>query len=808
MSKETSETSRRRPWRAVLTWGWRVFATVLMLSGLAMIGVALTIRHFEAGLPGMDEVQRYTPPQVTRIMARDGTLLGEDFVERRTVVPVGDIPPHVKLAFLAAEDASFYEHQGLDYPGMLRAIWVNLRSQSSRQGASTITQQVVKNVLLTQDRTYERKIKEVILARRIEQELSKDQILELYLNHIYFGHGRYGVEEASRYYFGKGVQHLTLGEAALLASVPKGPTRYSPREHLDRALERRGYVLSQLEHKGFLDSAAIDDAREEEVHLAAESDASAELAPEALAEVRRQLKAIVGERAERGGFVVTTTIDPKLQATARKAVRDSLDAYDKRRKNTAPVRKPKTKPAFFEGDPTKEKRAVYLAEVTGADDARNEVFVRVGTVRGRVALAQAERYNPGKLAASAFAEPGAALRVSLVAPGKPDAGGALTNATFRLELGPQGALVAIDLRTRDVLALVGSYEGPRAGFDRATQAKRQPGSTFKPFVYGAALKSGKVTPATLLPTDPAVLEGYRPKNYDKSADGEPKRAREALAKSVNVSAVWLGQQVGPKSVADLAGALGIESELGATPSLALGAYEVSPREMAAAYASIAAGGVYEAPRLISRIVGPNGEEIALPAAPPRRVAMSAAEAYVLTDLLKSVVKEGTGRGAQVLRRPIAGKTGTSNEVRDAWFAGFSTEIACVVWTGYDDRTPLGAGESGGATALPAFVEFMRVAHQGVPSTEFPVPGGVERALVDPKTGLRAREGQEDALSEIFLAGTDPKDTAPEPAGEGGGGGGEPSGPSPEGSASPDKGPLEEPPPLLKPAPSPGVPETQ
>jgi penicillin-binding protein 1A len=800
MPSQNEPKDERPLLRRVLFWTWRVLGTLLILSGLGMTGIALTIRHYEAGLPNTEQVKRYTPPQVTRILARDGTLLGEDFVERRTVVSIGEVPAHVKLAFLAAEDASFYDHEGLDYPGMLRAIWVNLRSQTSRQGASTITQQVVKNVLLTQDRTYERKIKEVILARRIEQTLTKDEILELYLNYIYFGHGRYGVEEASRYYFGKGVHDLSLGEAALLASVPKGPTHYSPREHLDRALERRKYVLDQIEAKHFLDPNAIAVARDEEVHIAPESEATPELAPEALAEVRRVLREVAGERAERGGFVVTTTIDPKLQASARKAVRDGLDGYDKRRKNVAPFKKPKNKPTFFEGDPTTEKAIAYVAEVTGADDAKNELFIRVGTVRGRVALSQAQRYNPNKLPASQFAEPGAPLRVSLLTPGKADADGKLKSALFKLEIGPQGALVALDVRTREILAMVGSYEGPRGGFDRATSAHRQPGSTFKSFVFGAALKSRKASPATLLPTDPAVLEGYRPKNYEKSGDLEPKRAREALAKSVNVSAAWLGSQVGPESVAELATSLGIESKLGATPSIALGAYEVSPREMANAYASIAAGGSYEEPRLVTKIVGPDGVEIPMVPLAPRVQAMTAAEAYVLTDMMKSVVKEGTGRAAQALRRPIAGKTGTSNEVRDAWFAGYSTEIACVVWTGYDDRTPLGAGESGGATALPAFVEFMRAAHQGVPPTDFPIPPGIERASIDPKTGLLAREGQEDAIAEIFLAGTEPKDTAPEPAGEGGG---EPGTPPAEPSASPSappaesqKPPVEEPPPVL------------
>ncbi|NUP11325.1 MAG: PBP1A family penicillin-binding protein [Polyangiaceae bacterium] len=764
-----ASAERRRLVRRTLKWARRVLVTLLLLSGLAMIAVALLIRHYSEGLPATSELKHYTPPQTTRILARDGTLLGEEFVERRTVVPLDTIPSHVKLAFLAAEDASFYEHPGLDYPGMLRAIWVNLRSHGSRQGASTITQQVVKNVLLTQERTYERKIKEVILARKIEQELSKDEILELYLNHIYFGHGRYGVEEASRYYFGKGVHDLTLGEAAVLAGVPKGPSRYSPREHLDAATGRRVYVLKQMVEKGFVKEELADEAKDEPVVLAPEPEQTSELAPEALAEVRRVLRDTLGEQALRGGYVVTTSIDPKLQAEARKALRDGLDAYDKRQKITAPLKKPKKMPLLYEGDPTKDDTAkVFMAEVTGGDDAKNELFVRVGTVRGRVSLSNTERYNPTKLPASKFAEPGTPVRVSFApVQGKPKEEGALPS--FKLELGPQAAIVAIDVRTREILALAGSYEGARAGFDRATQAQRQPGSSFKPFTYAVAIHDRKMTPATLLPTDPNVLKDdkYKPKNYDPNSAGEPKRARVGLAQSVNVSAAWLVKQVGADPVAQLARDLGIET----TPlaevrsnetkftgeSIALGAYEVKPRELANAYASLAAGGVYEQAHIVVKIVGPDGREVPIPRPESKRV-LTDAEAYVVTDMMKSVVADGTGRGAKVLKRPIAGKTGTSNKARDAWFAGYSTDVACVAWTGFDDGAPLGAGESGGVTSLPIFVSFMRVAHQGKPATDFPVPAGITRATIDPKTGLLAKPEQEDALSEVFLAGTEPTET--------------------------------------------------
>jgi len=764
-SSDLRSKSRVPPKRSAgrIAWQWaqRIFVTLLLLSGFAMIAGALALRHYEAELPANEDLRKYSPPQVTRILARDGTLLGEDYVERRTVVKLDDIPAHVKLAFLAAEDASFYEHEGLDYPGMLRALYKNLRSQSSKQGASTITQQVVKNVLLTQDRTYKRKIQEVILSRKMEQEMSKDEILELYLNQIYFGHGRYGVEEASRYYFGKHVAQLSLAEAAVLASIPKGPTIYSPREHLDRAVERSGYVLRQMEEKGFASPDAIAAAREEKVMVAPETSAAGELAPEVITEARRVLRDIVGADADKGGYTVTTSIDPKLEASARKALRDALDAHAKRQKLLAPVKKPKGKLVYFEGDPASEKQATYVAEVTGADDAKNELFVRVGTLRGKVSLAHEDRYNPDKLPASKFAEVGAPLRVSVLALGKTGEDGVQTSPSFQLELGAEGAVVLVDVRTREIVAMVGGYEGQRGALDRATNAHRQPGSTFKPFTYSYAIHSKKLTPASLVPIDPAALEGYRPKNYDKKG-GDPVRLRFALTNSINVAAAWIIGQVGPANVAAWATSLGIESKLGATPSLALGAYEVTPRELAGAYSSFAAGGIVDSPRLITKIVGPDGEEIPLPPREAPHRAMTPAEAFITTDLLKSVVNEGTGKGAKVLRRPIAGKTGTSNEVRDAWFAGYSTDYTCVAWVGFDDRKTLGPGESGAVAALPAFVELMRTAHQGLPATDFPIPEGVSRATIDPKTGLLARAAQDDAMSEVFLPGTEPTETAKDP----------------------------------------------
>jgi penicillin-binding protein 1A len=795
-----------RPKRSRLAvWAQRLGIGLLAIVVAAAVGAALVLRHYEADLPSLRALKSYNPPQVTRVLARDGQLLGELFVERRTLVGIEAIPAQMKLAALAAEDANFYQHTGLNYVGLLRAVLVNLRGGRLRQGGSTITQQVIKNVLLTHERTMDRKMREMILTRQVEAELGKDEILELYLNHIYFGHGRYGVEEAARLYFGKSIRDVTLGEAALIAGIIKGPEVFSPRINPQRARDRQHFVLAQMVQKGFATPEQAEKAKAEPVALAPDIDVLSELGPEVVDEVKRVLRAAVGPDADRGGFTVTTTIDPALESAARAAVRRNADDYARRHKLLAPLTLSKKDPLPFEGTPSGHH--TFLGVVTGADDAKNTLEVRVGTITGTVDLSTASRYNPGNLPPSKFAEVGKVVRVSLLSPppleppksdavkaeaeeiasalppGKkvlvldqgPD-GARVTEVEpkpkapaparvrLRLELGPEGALVAIDVRSREVLALVGSYEGTRGGLDRATNAHRQPGSTFKAFVYSYAIHARQMTAASIVETSPAALHGYKPDNYDEGEGKTPKRLRDALAESVNVAAVWSLEKVGASNVVAWTHALGVESKLEPTPSLALGAYEVTPREMAGAYATLAAGGVYSAPILVKKITGPNGVEVKLPDTAPQRRVMDEAEAYVITSLLTSVVQDGTGKRARALGRPIAGKTGTSNQAKDAWFVGYSTDVACAVWTGFDDPTPLGAGEAGASAALPAFVDFMREAHKKRPAGDFPVPPGVTHLAIDPESGLRAYAGQANAIDEVFLTGTEPSETATPDAG--------------------------------------------
>ncbi|HEY4120876.1 MAG TPA: PBP1A family penicillin-binding protein [Byssovorax sp.] len=745
------------------TWTKRLAIACVVLAIAGLVALALVVRHYEEALPSVAELKRYNPKQVTRVLARDGTTLGELFVERRTVVAIDKIPPQVKLAVLAAEDANFYEHAGLNYLGIARALVVDLRSSHARQGASTITQQVVKNVLLTPEKTLARKIREALLARRIEQELTKEEILELYLNHIYFGHGRYGVEEAARFYFGHGVADVSLAEAAVLAAVVKGPGVYSPRIDMKRALERRTFVLDQMARKGFATQEQADAAKATPLVLAPEAEPLGDLAPEVVDEVKATLRAIVGPDAEGGGYTITTTIDPALEAAARAAVRHNADDWAKRHKALGPLTKAKKEPAPFKGTPSGHKS--FLGTVVGADDAKKTIDVQVGDTLGFVDLTEAARYNPNNVAASAFADVGKVVRVSLAsATPLTTAPGAPPRVKLHLEQGPEGALVAIDVRSREILALVGSYEGARGGLDRASHSKRQPGSTFKAFVYGYGIHARSMTPATIVETNPKALKGYNPQNYDEGEGKTPKRVREALAESVNVAAVWALGKLGPTNVVAWAHALGIESKLEPDLSLALGSYEVTPREMATAYATLASGGVYEQPILIKKIVGPGGVEIALPPRPPSRRVMDEAEAYVVTSLLTSVVTEGTGKRAKTLGWPVAGKTGTSNQTKDGWFVGYTTDVACAVWTGFDDPTPMGAGEVGATVALPAWIDFMREAHKTKRPADFPIPAGIVHVSIDPENGLKAGPETKGAIDELFLAGTEPTQTSEPDAG--------------------------------------------
>lgn len=740
----------------------------LGLIGIVAIAVGLSVLlwYYGRDLPPVASLRHYNPPQVTRVVDRHGALIEEFFTERRTVVPISRVPRVLVLSVLAAEDADFYRHQGLDYPGLIRAF-VRALMTGRVQGTSTITQQIVKNLILSPERSLARKVRELILARRIEQEFTKEEILGLYLNSINYGHGRYGVQEASQFYFGKNVQDLSLAEASLLAGVPQSPTHLSPRAHPEAARRRQLFVLAQLESKRAqywpdLTVEAIEAARNATVQLVS-GDTNEEHAPEVMQLVREELRALVGAEAmAHGAYTVHTTIDLGLQRAARAALREGLHALDERHGIHPPFRAPerarRNPPRNANANAALRVGRSYDALVTGTSDATGEVQLEINGHRASSSMHSLARYNPDHLAASRFFERGARLRVTVEH--LPDASDPTGEVQARIDLGPEGAIIVIDPRTRDVLAMIGGYERT-PGYNRAVQATRQPGSAFKPIVYGLAIQSRRFTPASLVLDAPEVFDQWRPQNYETWTYQGAIRLREAVAQSVNLVAIRVMQDVTPPATVDFARKLGITTALEPTLALSLGASDVKPIELVNAYATFAAGGMFAAPHLIASIDGPNGRPVQLRTRGPAQRVMTQAEAYVLTSMLTSVVQTGTATGARRLGRAVAGKTGTSNEAHDAWFVGYTPDLVTGVWIGYDDyHRSLGRRESGGRAAVPVWLSVMQVAEQGRPAVDFPMPAGVVTARIDPVSGLLASEGATNAIDEVFLEGTAPTETAP------------------------------------------------
>ncbi|MCA9529510.1 MAG: PBP1A family penicillin-binding protein, partial [Myxococcales bacterium] len=749
-----------REWvRRVVVRAAVAVAIVGLLGLAAAVGV---LWYYGRDLPSIEALQAYNPPQTTRIVDREGRVLGEVFQQRRTVVPMDRIPRVLVLSVLAAEDADFYRHEGLDYKGIARALIRDVLHGGAVQGASTITQQVVKIMLLTPQRTISRKLRELIIAQRLERALTKDQILHLYLNQINFGHGRYGVQEAARYYFGKDVSELSLAEASLIAGIPQAPGRLSPREHPEAARRRQLYVLGQLAAKRAaywpdLTIAQIDAARDAEVHLA-DVPTQGDVAPEVVEIAKDTLRSLVDADAmRRGGYTVHTTIDADLEASTRAALQSGLVAVDERHGYQGPLKAPRARARRSAAPkPVSSLRVggTYDAVVTSTDDAHDTVTLDAGGHPVVVSLAGETRYNPEGLAPSAFAEVGARARISVLSVGQPGAPG-----RGRFELGPEGAVVVLDPRTREVLALVGGYDA-KPGFDRATRALRQPGSTFKALVYALAIHSREYTAASQVLDAPVVYDKWRPHNDEPWRNDGPVSIRTALAKSINLAAIRVLDQLGPTRLVDFAEQLGITSSLDPTLSLALGASGVRPIELVDAYATFAAGGRWEATRIVKEITGPDGRRVPLPQREAGHDVLTPAEAYVVTNLLESVIDDGTGRRARVLDRPLAGKTGTSNDARDAWFIGYSPRVVAGVWVGFDDHRSLGRREAGARTALPIWIDTMRAADPGDP-LDFAIPPGVVTVRIDPATGLLAYPGTE-GTDEVFVAGTEPTETAPPP----------------------------------------------
>ncbi|HEY0707607.1 MAG TPA: PBP1A family penicillin-binding protein, partial [Polyangia bacterium] len=705
------------------------------------------------------------------------------------------IPKHLRDAVIAAEDPSFYEHEGLDYWGILRAVVSNVaggRIGPGRwgQGGSTITQQVVKQLVLSPEKTPRRKIQEMILARRLSKQLSKDEILSIYLNHINYGEGHYGCEEAAQYFFGKSVREITVAEAAFMAGIPQRPEQHSPYKNPDSAKSRQLYVLRQMVEHKYLDHATADRYAKEDVRVVPRQRNEGPQAPEAVGTVYRLLAEKYGAEAIPAlGAEVRTTLDLPLQKLARTAVERGLEALDQRQgyrgpqghlegakltayrnelkiarlmgkggdsaKEGAALAK-KTKPRF-NLDPIRESQifeGVVDKVVKGTGEDKGRLQFDVGGQSGTVDLNLEPRYAQDTKFVNKF-RVGDLVRVRFAPErrrGAKDDG----VMPLALEMGPQAAMVVLDPRTREVLALVGGYGYRAGGYDRSQRAFRQCGSTFKPFVYAAAIDSGKFTAASVLNDTPQVYEKWKPQNYEKESFRGPVRLRTALADSINTIPISLASSVGLPAVMELATRAGFTTpwpgDVGL--SLALGANSVTPLELANAFATFVTGGERLPYRMISTVDG----EALTPLGDPVR-AMKPETAYVMISLMRSVVTEGTGRAAGArLKRPIAGKTGTSSQGKDGWFVGFTPDLLAAVWLGFDDSKPLGKGETGGHSAVPIWTEFMAKALADRPASDFVAPPGVEVVRIDPATGLLPPAGAE-GMEEVFIDGTAPKELA-------------------------------------------------
>ncbi len=767
--------------------------TLVVLIGIA--AAAYFINKYSQDLPDYQALKSYEPPVMTRVHANDGALLAEYAKERRLYLPIQAVPKLVVNAFLSAEDKNFYKHNGIDPEGILRAALFYVQNYGSSrrpQGASTITQQVAKNFLLTNEQTFDRKIKEALLALRIEQAYSKDKILELYVNEIYLGIGAYGIAAASLLYFDKSVHELTLAEAAYLAALPKAPNNYHPFRYRDRAIERRNWVLDRMVENGYATRADAEKAKASPLQVTPRATGAQIFAAEYFAEeVRRDLFERYGEKKlYEGGLSVRTSLDPKMQSLAKQVLVNGLVRFDEAQGFRGPITRIDTA-----GD-----WGTRLAEVRALNDVANwrlAVVLDVNDQTARIGL-QPPKLPSGqvsdqrtlgvvtldgvKWAKSGVGKVGQVLTagdVIYVEPFKE----ANRAGQFRLRQIPEisGGLVVMDPWTGRVLALVGGFSFDETQFNRATQAFRQPGSSFKPFVYATALDNG-YTPSSVVLDGPfetvAGGEVWRPSNYDGKFAG-PRTLRYGIEHSKNLMTVRLANDVGMPLVVEYAKRFGIYDELLPVLSMSLGAGETTVLRMVAAYSMLANGGKRITPTLIDRIQDRYGKtiyrhddrqcvgckmEVNFANQPEPKIVDRSEQvidpmtAYQITSMMEGVVQRGTAQVVKSVGKTVAGKTGTTNDAKDVWFVGFSPDLAVGLYLGYDKPRSIGNTATAGVYAAPIFRDFMKVALADKPDVPFRVPPGIKLIRINASTGLRAGPGDTNTILEAFKPGTAPPDS--------------------------------------------------
>ena len=786
---------------SMLGYGFAAFV-VLFLVGSA--GVGYLLYKNSKDLPDYESLAKYEPPVMTRIHAHDGSLIAEFARERRIYVPINTIPQRVIAAFLSAEDRRFYEHGGIDFQGIARAVLNNAMHgfKGGLQGASTITQQVAKNFLLTSEQKLERKIKEAILAVRIERAYSKDRILELYLNEIYFGMNSYGIAAAGLNYFNKELKDLTIEEAAYLAALPKGPNNYHPFRKTEKATARRNWIIGQMAENGYIKQTDAAEARKKPLTVNIRSTGAHIFAAEFFAEeVRRSLLTQYGEeKLYSGGMSVRTTLDPRLQSLARSALINGLVTFDRTNGWRGAISKVDIAGDWgvalggleMPGDISPWRMGVVLdAQKTKATIGLRPIKQQDGTlVAGREAVEIAldevkwARVLPKKAEVKAVTDVLANGVVIYVAPKDPSNLAGAWSLMQVPEIG--GGLVAMDPHTGRVLAVAGGFSYALSQFDRAMQARRQPGSSFKPLVYAAAIDNG-YKPTSIVLDAPIEIdqgpgkEAWNPKNYEEGKFGGPSTLRIGIEKSRNQMTVRLAQDMGMPLITEYAKRFGVYDDLLPVLSMSLGAGETTLIRMATAYCMIANGGKQVHATLIDRIQDRWGRSIwrhddrecasctaqqwanqpEPDIADDRKQIMDPHTAYQMTSIMEGVVQRGTAtviREKYLPNTPIAGKTGTTNDEKDAWFIGYTPDMVVGVFVGYDTPRPMGKGNTGGHLAAPIFGDFMKQVLGDKPASPFRVPPGIKLVRVDLKTGLRAQPGETaPSLMEAFKPGEEPDD---------------------------------------------------
>jgi penicillin-binding protein 1A len=781
------------------------FGTFVLIFVAGSAGAGFLIWQASRDLPDYESLSKYEPPVMTRIHAHDGSLISEFARERRIFVPINTVPKRVIGAFLSAEDRRFYEHGGVDLQGVLRAVFAAVEakihgSNKRAQGASTITQQVAKNFLLTNERSIERKIKEAILAIRIEGAYSKDRILELYLNEIFLGMNSYGVGAAALTYFNKELKDLDIEEAAYLAALPKGPNNYHPFRQKEKATERRNWIIGQMAENGYITNDEAEAAKKKPLVVNLRPNAVHISTAEFFAEeVRRTLLAKYGEdKLYGGGLSVRTTLDPQLQQYARKALTDGLVKFDRIQGWRGPVSKIDISgdwgvslgqiPSPSDIQPwrlgvvleTQKAKAIIGFKPARQQDStlvkdREAVEVSLDEMKWAAKRPGAKRIDAKSTAD--ILKPGDVVYVSPKDPGNIQGAWSLMQIP---EVG--GGLVAMDPYTGRVLAVAGGFSYDMSQFDRVIQAKRQPGSSFKPFVYASAIDNGYKPTSIILDAPIEIDQGpgldvWKPKNYETNDTTGPETLRFGIEHSRNQMTARLAQDLGMPVITEYAKRFGIYDDLLPVLSMSLGAGETTLLRMATAYCMLANGGKEVKSTLIDRIqdryghtiwrhderqcMGCTAERWAGQAEPElvdeRRQIIDPHTAYQITHILEGVIQRGTATVLQSLNRPIAGKTGTTNEEKDVWFIGYTPTMVVGVFVGYDTPKPMGKGNTGGAIAAPIFGEFVKDALGDTPPAPFRVPPGIKFVRVNLKTGLRASTDDPNSIMEAFKPDEDPDD---------------------------------------------------